>query len=154
MDTVIADLVTRFDSGTLSRRQLLQGLAVLAAAGGAAPLAAQQTPFTSTRIDHISVQTSNLQRSIDFYHGVFGLTVLNEDKPNEIARMGITKPLVSLHHKPPTGIVDHFAIAIDHFDREAVTKSLEQHGLKPEQNLDYGFFVRDPEGVPVQIVPT
>ena len=31
---------------------------------------------------------------------------------------------------------------------------LAKHGLKAEQNLDYGFFVRDPEGIPVQIVGT
>jgi hypothetical protein len=27
-------------------------------------------------------------------------------------------------------------------------------GLAPEQNLDYGFHVRDPAGIPVQIVRT
>ena len=31
---------------------------------------------------------------------------------------------------------------------------LAKHGLTAEQNLDYGFFVRDPEGIPVQIVGT
>jgi hypothetical protein len=84
---------------------------------------------------------------------VFGLSILNEDKANEIVRMGTTKTLVSLHHKPPTGIMDHYAIAIEGFNRDAVTRSLkEQHGLTAEQNLDYGFYVRDPEGIPVQIV--
>ena len=39
-------------------------------------------------------------------------------------------------------------------DREAVTAELAKHGLTAEQNLDYGFFVRDPEGIPVQIVGT
>ena len=154
MDTVITDLVSQFDRGTLSRRHLIQGLSALAAAGAVAPVAAQDTPFKSSRIDHISIQTSNLQRSIEFYQTIFGLTVLNEDKPNEIARMGVTKTIVSLHHKPPTGIVDHFAIAIDGFDRDAATATLARHGLKAEQNLDYGFYVRDPEGYPVQIVAT
>ena len=42
MDKVIADLVTSFDAGTLSRRQLIQGLTVLAAAGAAGPAAAQE----------------------------------------------------------------------------------------------------------------
>jgi hypothetical protein len=45
-------------------------------------------------------------------------------------------------------------IAIDGFDREEVTRALEQHGLTPDQNLGYGFHVRDPEGIPVQIVAT
>jgi catechol 2,3-dioxygenase-like lactoylglutathione lyase family enzyme len=154
MDKVISDLVTNFDAGTLSRRQLIQGLTVLAAAGAAAPAAAQTTPFTATRIDHISIQTSNLQRSIEFYQKIFGLKVLSEDKENEISRMGATKIIVSLHHKQPFAAVDHFAIAIDGFDRDATTKALAAHGYKAEQNLDYGFFVRDPEGMPVQIVPT
>jgi catechol 2,3-dioxygenase-like lactoylglutathione lyase family enzyme len=154
METVISDLVNRFDQGTLSRRQLIQGLTVIAAAGGALPAAAQETPFKSTRIDHISIQVTDLPRSIDFYQKIFGLSILNEDKPNEIVRMGVTKVIVSLHHKAPTGIVDHYAIAIDDFDREAVTEQLARHGLKAEQNLDYGFYVRDPEGIPVQIVGT
>jgi catechol-2,3-dioxygenase len=152
MDSVIEDLVTRFDFGTLSRRQLVQGLAALAAAGTALPAAAQTAPFASTRIDHISRQVTDLPRAIEFYERVFGLKVLNEDKENKIARMGVTKIIVSLHEKPPVGIVDHFAIAIDGFDRERVTAELAKHGLRAEENLDYGFFVRDPEGFPVQIV--
>ena len=154
MDTVITDLVNRFDAGTLSRRQLIQGLTALAAAGGALPAAAQQTPFKSTRIDHISVQVTDMARSVEFYQKIFGLKILNEDKENEIVRMGVTKIIVSLHRKPPVGIVDHFAIAIDDFNRDAVTAELAKHGLKAEENLDYGFFVRDPEGIPVQIVAT
>ncbi len=154
MHAVIDELVTRFDQGTLSRRDLLQGLTVLAAAGGAATAAAQTTPFRATRIDHISVQVTDMARSVAFYEKIFGLKILSEDKENEIVRMGVTKIIVSLHHKPPVGIVDHYAIAIDDFDREAVTAELAKHGLTAEQNLDYGFFVRDPEGVPVQIVGT
>jgi catechol-2,3-dioxygenase len=155
MEAVISSMVGRFEEGVLSRRELVQGLLALATAGGAAaatPL--QETPFKSSRIDHISIQVTDLPRSIAFYQKVFGLTILGEDKANEIVRMGTTKIIVSLHHKPPTGIVDHFAIAIDGFDRESVTRALKQQGLTAEENLDYGFYVRDPEGIPVQIVRT
>jgi catechol-2,3-dioxygenase len=154
METVISDLVNRFETGALSRRQLIQGLTMLAAAGGAVRAQAQETPFKSTRIDHISIQVTDLPRSVDFYQMIFGLSILNEDKANEIVRMGVTKTIVSLHHKAPTGIVDHFAIAIDAFDTESATRTLQRHGLTAEQNLDYGFHVRDPEGIPVQIVGT
>jgi glyoxylase I family protein len=154
MSSVIDDIVEHFDQGTLSRRQLVQGLTALAAASSALPAAAQTTPFSSTRIDHISVQVTDMARSIDFYQKIFGLKILGEDKENEIVRMGVTRIIVSLHRKPPVGIVDHFAIAIDGFDREAVTAELAKHGLTAEQNLDYGFYVRDPEGIPVQIVGT
>lgn len=152
MENLVSDLVARYERGVLSRRQLVQGLTMLAAAGGASSTAAQETPFVSTGIDHISIQVTDLARSIEFYQSVFGLSILNQDVPNEIVRMGRTRVIVSLHHKEPTGIVDHFAIGIESFDREAVTRALNARGLEPETNLDYGFHVRDPEGVPVQIV--
>ena len=154
MNTLVDDLVSGFEQGTLSRRQLVQGLTALAAAGTAMPTAGQATPFSSTRIDHISIQVTDMARSIQFYERIFGLKILSEDKENEIVRMGVTRIIVSLHRKPPVGIVDHFAIAIDGFDREAVTAELAKHGFTAEQNVDYGFFVRDPEGIPVQIVGT
>ena len=154
MHAVIEELVARFDQGTLSRRQLISGLTALAAAGSAAPAAAQTTPFRSTRIDHISIQVTDMARSVEFYEKIFGLKILGEDKENEIVRMGVTRIIVSRHRTPPVGIVDHFAIAIDDFDREAVTAELAKHGLTAQQNLDYGFYVRDPEGIPVQIVGT
>ena len=145
METVISDLVACFDNGTLSRRQLIQGLTVLAAAGGTTRAQAQETPFVSTGIDHISIQVADLPRSIEFYQSIFGLSILNQDEENEIVRMGVDRVIVSLHHKPPTGIVDHYAIAIEKFDRDAVTRALTEQGLRAEQNLDYGFHVRDPE---------
>ena len=155
METVISDLVERFERGKLSRRQLIQGLTAVAGTAAATGVRAQQTPFSSSRIDHVSIQVTDLPRSIAFYRDVFGLEILNEDVENRIVRMGTTSVLVSLHAKEPTGIVDHFAIAIDDFDREAVTRTLlEEHGLTAQENLDYGFYVRDPEGIPVQIMRT
>src|SRR5262245_8041534 len=153
METIISNLVQKFENGALSRRDLIQSLVAVTAAGtGAAAGSFDQTPFKSLRIDDVSVQVEDLPRSIAFYEKVFGLTILNEDKANEIVRMGTTRTIVSLHHKPPTGIVDHYAIAIDGFDRDSVTRALKQHGLTAEENLDYGFYVRDPAGIPVQIV--
>ena len=36
--------------------------------------------------------------------------------------------------------------------REAVTAQLKQRGLVPQQNVQYGFHIKDPDGVVVQIV--
>lgn len=152
MTSIINELVCGFEQGALSRRQLIQGLTVLATAGGSLAAVAQELPFKSVRIDHISRQVTDLTKAIAFYQDVFGLKVLNEDKENKIARMGVDKVIVSLHEKPPAEIVDHFAIAIDGFNKDTVTAELAKRGLKTEENLDYGFFVRDTEGYPVQIV--
>jgi catechol 2,3-dioxygenase-like lactoylglutathione lyase family enzyme len=154
MEAIISDLVSRFERGALTRRDLVQGLALLAGAGGATGAAqAQEAGLKALKIDHVSIQVTDLPRAIAFYQKIFGFTVVSEDKPNEIVRLGGGgKVLVSLHHKSPTGLVDHFAIGVEGFNREAVTRLLEARGVTPENNLDAGFHIKDPEGMNVQIV--
>ena len=153
MEAIISDLLKNFEKGALTRRELIGGLAMLAAGAGAASAAEpQQAGLIAATIDHISIQVSDLPRSVAFYQNVFGLSVVSQDEDNEIVRLGRTGNLVSLHHKSPTGLVDHFAIGVESFDRESATRDLRQHGLNPEQNIDAGFHVKDPEGISVQIV--
>ena len=154
MEAIISNLLHRFENGALTRRGLVQGLTMLAAASGTASEA--QVPVTgikAAKIDHMSIQVSDLPRSIAFYQKIFGLTTVSEDKPNEIARLGVgTKALVSLHHKSPAGLVDHFAIGVENFNKDAVTRELKALGVTPEDNLDAGFHIIDPEKISVQIV--
>jgi catechol 2,3-dioxygenase-like lactoylglutathione lyase family enzyme len=152
MEAIISNLLNRFEKGALSRRGLIQGLTMLAA-GGTAQGQAPPAALKAAKIDHMSIQVSDLPRSIAFYQKLFGLTVVSEDKPNEIVRLGMgTKALVSLHHKSPTGLVDHFAIGVENFNKDAVTRELKARGVTPEDNLDAGFHIVDPEGIGVQIV--
>jgi catechol 2,3-dioxygenase-like lactoylglutathione lyase family enzyme len=152
MEALISNLVSRFERGVLTRRELVQGLTTLAAASGVASAQAQDPATKGAKIDHVSIQVSDLPRSIAFYQKMFGFTILSEDKPNEIVRLGAGKVLVSLHHKSPTGLVDHFAIGVEKFDRDSVTRELKARGANPEDNLDAGFHIVDPAGISVQIV--
>jgi catechol 2,3-dioxygenase-like lactoylglutathione lyase family enzyme len=148
VEHTISDLVTRFERGHLTRRELIQALAMVAAAG----TTAAAVPLRSGSINHASVLVSDMTRSIEFYNRVFGLSLVNEDKANKIARLGVGgKVLVSLRVEPPPGLVDHFAIGIEGFNREAVTKELQGMGLTPRENIEFGFHVKDPDGANVQI---
>ena len=153
MEALISNLVSRFERGVLTRRELVQGLAMLAAASGtAADGQAQDAGMKAAKIDHVSIQVTDLPRAIAFYQKMFGLTLVSEDKPNEIVRLGAGKVLVSLHHKSPTGLVDHFAIGVEKFNKETATRELKARGVNPEENIDAGFHIKDPEGISVQIV--
>jgi len=152
MEAIIAGLLSRFEKGALSRRELIQGLAALTGAGAASSAEAQSSGIQGARIDHVSVQVSDLPRSIAFYREIFGFAIVSEDKPNEIVRLGGGKVLVSLHHKNPMGVVDHFAIGVEKFNKESVTKILQARGINPQENLDAGFHIQDPDGISVQIV--
>ncbi len=84
MDSIISELVSRFERGVLTRRQLIQGLTALVAAGGpSAASAAQSGGLTATGIDHASVLVTDLQRSAEFYQRVFGLRPVSETSPIE-----------------------------------------------------------------------
>ena len=150
MNPIINDLVSGFDRGTLTRRQLIQGLAMLAAASRVD--AAQAGGLRGTGIDHVSILVTDLQRSAEFYQRVFGLTQVSEYKPNQILRLGTKRTIVSLRHEGPSGVVDHFAISVENFNRDAVTENLKQHGLTPQQNVQFGFHIKDPDGTVVQVV--
>ena len=154
MESIIDDLVRRFELGAVTRRQLIQGLSTLVVGATAASRAdaAQAGGLRGTGIDHVSILVNDLQRSATFYQSVFGMTPVSEDKPNQILRLGMKRTIVSLRHEGPSGVADHFAISVENFNRDAVTEQLKQHGLTPQQNVQFGFHIKDPDGVVVQIV--
>jgi len=93
-----------------------------------------------------------MSKSVEFYRRTFGLSMVNEDAAHSIVRLGIgQRVLVSLRKEPPAGMVDHFAIGVEGFEKESVTRDLNSLGLTPHENLEYGFYVDDPDGVHVQI---
>lgn len=118
MEPIISNLLTRFENGSLSRRELVQGLAMLAASGTAAA-AQEDIDFKGADIDHVSVQVADMQRSVDFYEKMFGFSVISQDQPHGIVRLGTTRTLVSLNRQSPAGIVDHFAIGVPRFSKES-----------------------------------
>ena len=88
MENVVAQLLKDFESGKLTRRQLVQTLALLAVgspvasavAQSAAPAAqpAAGTPWKTVYLDHISFQVSDYKRSTDFYTDLMGWKVLKD----------------------------------------------------------------------------
>jgi len=152
MEAAIAGLVQRFEQGTLSRRELIQGLSILAL-GVAAPAAAQQpSGLKATGLNHLGLLCSDVNRSTAFYVNALGMTLVSEDKPKGIARLGIKGTLISLRQAAPAGTVDHFAISVEGFNEEAVKRTLEQRGYTASRDEDSGFHVKDPDGANVQLV--
>lgn len=149
MESIISNLLARFEKGSLSRRELVQGLAMLAAGGSA--VAQEGIDFKDADIDHVSIHVADPQRSVEFYQKMFGFTVVSEDRAGGIIRLGNTKVLVSLNHGSPAGIVDHFAIGIPRFSRESAARYLTQRGATPLQGDYAGLHVKDPDGINVQI---
>ena len=67
MEHFISNLLSRYEKGTLTRRQAIRGLAVLAATGGAASTAEGQdnAEIRGNSINHVSIRVSDLERSVE-----------------------------------------------------------------------------------------
>ena len=146
MKNTISKLLEAYEKGKMSRRTLIQGLAVLAAGSTAAEAAG----FQGNSVNHISLQVSNLQRSTDFYQRVFACTVNKRDGNNQLM---FGKNFLVLRPGNPPGKVDHLAIGVDNFNKDSVTADLKARGATPidQQGGNFGFHVLDPDGFPVQI---
>src|SRR5881397_4426688 len=151
MEKIISNLVSQFEKGALSRRQLVRGLAMLAATGTVASAAQNDIDFKTADIDHVSIQVTDLQRSVDFYKKMFDFSVVSEDKPLGIVRLGTNRTLVSLNRQSPPKIVDHFAIGVPRFSKEAAARYVKQRGATPEDDPYAGLHIKDPDGINVQI---
>src|SRR3984957_11300256 len=107
MEAIVADLVSRFEKGLLSRRELVRGLAMLAA-GGTAASAQEGLNFRAATIDHVSIQRADLKRSSEVYHEMFGFMEVSGEPARNILRLGNAGTLVSFNLEKPTATVDHF----------------------------------------------
>ena len=95
MESVIAGLLKDFEDGKMTRRQLIQSLALaaVAAAPGAnavaqtaaaqskppIPQAFEPTGWKTVWLDHISFQVSDYRRSAAFYRDLMGWTIRNDN---------------------------------------------------------------------------
>jgi catechol 2,3-dioxygenase-like lactoylglutathione lyase family enzyme len=153
MENLISGILDRYERGALSRRELIQGMAMLVAAS--ATVSAADSAVKITRIHHVSLQVSDVERSVKFYQDAFALPILNEDKKTETVRLTAGGSLVVIRRGSPAGVVDHFALGVDHLDKATVTEEMKQHGITPTDTGEpLTFHVVDPDGYPVQMIST
>lgn len=148
MNDVIAKLLKSYDERKLSRRELAQGLAVLAAGAQTASAAG----FQGNTINHVSLQVSDLNKSSDFYRKVLGCTVNVRDGSNQVM---FGRDFLVLRKGSPAGKIDHIAIGINDFDKNSVTADLKSRGVAPKEDTGgtgVGFHILDPDGFPLQLV--
>jgi len=89
METVIARLLSDFETGKLTRRQLVKSLALVAMGIPVASAVAESVvttpaitpiaaPWKTVWLDHISFQCADYKRSVDFYTSLMGWQVLHD----------------------------------------------------------------------------
>ena len=163
MENIIAKLLRDFENGHMSRRQLIQSLALAATAASTASAAsgpaAQAGGFKAINVDHISYQVADYARARDFYAEVLGMTVAGDNGESQCQLQFGNSLLIARNRRggdDSGSLVDHMSYKIEDWNTDRVRGELERRGLEPRLDRGPGgvyasFHVTDPDGYDVQI---
>jgi catechol 2,3-dioxygenase-like lactoylglutathione lyase family enzyme len=153
MERIIADLLTAFERGRISRRQLIQGVVLTAAASSSAAAApATDGGLRASGVNHLSYSVPDYKKTRDFYVDLFGMQVRGDDGAQCTLAFGDTFMVVrKAEQADRKSYVDHFAISVEDWNKEAVEALLKGRGLTPTPDGDRSFHVKDPDGFDLQI---
>jgi catechol 2,3-dioxygenase-like lactoylglutathione lyase family enzyme len=170
MEHVIDNLLKDFERGKMSRRQLIQSLALAALASPAA--ASAQTaaaasaspgpaPWKTVALDHISYAVTDYKRSAAFYKDLMGWEIKNDDGQRQCTmRIGNVGDIIIRNNRQPpatnggaakeqpgqsdrppvTGVINHVSWGIEPWNTEKVEAELKRRGLNPRPDMQGSDF--------------
>jgi catechol 2,3-dioxygenase-like lactoylglutathione lyase family enzyme len=154
MSQGLDQLLTQYENGRLSRRELLAALALVAAAAPGAAAAAAPVGRVAT-FNHVSVFVPDVQKSVAFYQEVFGLPILTRQDPGINLNCGAG--FLGIYPLPANATasrIDHLCLGIENFDADAVLAQLTARGIKGSIRLrgdTKELYFTDPDGIRVQL---
>jgi catechol 2,3-dioxygenase-like lactoylglutathione lyase family enzyme len=159
MENLIARLLQDFEHGKMTRRQLIQSLALAAtaaSAAGAAPApAGESSPLKAVYLNHVGYQVADYKKSRDWYAEMFGMKVALDD--GKKANMAVGESLLIFHTRQSasTPTVDHVCLTLADWDKdpsvkEKVAAELKRRGLEVRTTAG-SFHFKDPDGFELQV---
>lgn len=158
MDTQCEQLVTDFERGRVSRRQLIVKLmaagATLAAGAGTSDAAAlvpiprmPESTFKAKGLNHIALTVTDLERSRVFYEKHLGMTVSRSDEDSCFMTCG--RDWIALF-KGRAARMHHYCYSIADYQADTAVERLKRAGLEPKRRGQRVYF-DDPDGLEVQV---
>src|SRR5258705_8299697 len=149
MEHIIGRLLHDYEHGKLTRRQLIQTLALTATAATAAETTVAAAPANATYINHVSMQVADYRKTRDFYSGLFGMKVSNDDGKQCRLTFGDNILIArNASERPGAKVgIDHVAYTLAGWDTDksvkpAVEAELKRRGLM-NPSTGGGFPVAD-----------
>ena len=156
MESIVSGLLSDFENGRVSRRDLVKKLTMAAAVTAAgvpaiAKAAAPASPFKAISVNHISYNVADYAKSRDFYSELLGMTVSKDNGKQALLSFGDSILVVRNARTPEAkGTIDHMAYAIANWDEAKVKAELERRGHTPRKD-NSSWHIKDPDGFDIQI---
>jgi catechol 2,3-dioxygenase-like lactoylglutathione lyase family enzyme len=149
-------LLTSYERGALTRRELLQAIAMLTTPVSSVAQQPTTGVLSARTLHHVNLQVSDVGRSEAYYRRLFGFAPSRPLTGNASGfdLPGAAHTHISLQKGDPPGRLDHFCIGVERFDAARVMAAIKEAGLDTGlQRAGNSVYVRDPDGIRVQIAP-
>src|SRR5262245_51180232 len=127
MAAALDQLLTRYETGQISRRELLGALTALAVPALAAP-SPKPTVGVVEQLNHVTVFVQDVEKAVTFYQRLFGMPVLTRQEPGVNLRVGTGFLGIYPAEGRPRGI-NHVCFGLENFDADSVLKKLAEAGV-------------------------
>lgn len=149
---VIECLLGQYETGKLSRRDLVLALASLAAAPSTG--VAQDKALRAKTLNHVSLIVSNLDRSVAFYQRLFGLEVKSMQAGG--VNLAVGDSFLGIYQAGPNAMphINHLCFGLEAFDAHGTVAALEKSGAPAESRVRDGVpqvYTADPDNLRVQL---
>lgn len=146
-------LLTEYETGQLSRRELLSALTALPLVAAKSQAAAPAVG-AAQQVNHVTLFVSDVEKSVDFYQRLFGMPVLTLQGRGVNLRVGSSfLGIYPADDEHPPGI-HHVCLGLDDFDADVVLKRLESAGVKGQiyrRGETKELYFNDPDGLRLQL---
>jgi catechol 2,3-dioxygenase-like lactoylglutathione lyase family enzyme len=148
MIRAIETLLSNFERGTLSRRQVAVSIAALIGGAQAAP---KETELKAVTINHVTVKVPDLHRTSQFYQEFFGMPLKQQSATIHI--LGVGDSFFGIEQGDnKTATVDHYDFGISGFNADEARAKLKKRNLTfADGNSKESFKFHDPDGFQVQL---
>ena len=132
MSDQINDTKTAGTAGVVTRRSLLLSLPGLALARRRLLAQEQAAPLAVLGLHQVTLAVSDLERSLDFYQGLFGMPVQARHEGTILLRIGDGPHFMALTEagsQPPS--ISRFGLAVEDYDVGRIVSTLAGHDVTP-----------------------
>jgi glyoxylase I family protein len=167
MLNAIEELLSNYEGGHITRRNLVASLSALAITPSASFAQRESPPIRVRTLNHVSISVADVERSVDFYQRLFGLSVKSrEGTPgNPVAGgggqvvnlgPGPGPEFIGIYHADKADI-GHFCLGVENFNADQTLRALTDRGVKARirtRGESKEIFLTDPDNILVQLTDT
>ena len=156
MSANLEHLLSTYENGHLTRRELVMAIAALVAAAPAVK-AADAPVGPVKQLNHVSIFVPDVKKSAEFYQTMFGMPVLTPQEPGINLNAGAG--FLGIYPSPNAakGSINHLCLGIENFDADKTLKTLTDRGVSArirQRGDTKELYLTDPDGVSVQLQDT